>query len=114
MSEPRRLRTYALTQGRTHVDSTLPLDAMVAAGLLAPSGGLSPEQARIVELCAASPQSLADLSASLDLPLQVIRVLLVDLINAGTLRTSSGNEGSVAAHQDLALLEEVLDGIESL
>jgi hypothetical protein len=116
---PRRLRAYALTQGRTHVEATLGLDAMLQTrlqtgptGPTGPSGG-SPEQQRIVQLCATAPQTLADLSAALDLPLQVIRVLLADLLSTGVLSTSSVDR-ALPPHHDLALLEEVLDGIESL
>jgi hypothetical protein len=113
---PRRLRAYALTQGRTHVEADLGLDAMLTSrlpgGQTGPGGG-SPEQQRIVQLCTAAPQTLADLSAALDLPLQVIRVLLADLLSTGVLSTSSVDR-VLPPHHDLALLEEVLDGIESL
>jgi hypothetical protein len=110
---PRRLRAYALTQGRTHADSSLTLDAMLAANQPVHRDGFTPEQVQILDLCTSSPQSLADLSAALDLPLQVIRVLLVDLITGGAVGVSDGDR-AMAAHHDLALLEEVLDGIESL
>ncbi len=111
---PRRLRAYALTQGRTHFDSDLPLDAMVTVGEIVLPDHMTPEQTRIVEACYGSPQSLVDLSAALDMPLGVVRVLLADLIGGGAVDVSSHDDRSVPLHHDLALLEEVLDGIESL
>jgi hypothetical protein len=111
---PRRLRAYALTQGRTHADADLGLDAMLTASQPAPGpGGGSPEQLRILQLCGTAPQTLADLSAALDLPVQVVRVLLAELVAAGTLAVT-GVDRALPPHHDLALLEEVLDGIESL
>ncbi|WP_370324341.1 DUF742 domain-containing protein [Euzebya sp.] len=111
---PRRLRAYALVQGRTRADADLSLDAMVSGVAAGAPPGLSPEQARIIERCAAAPQSLVDLSAALDLPIGVIRVLLADLLADGTLQVHGSDRRTVDVRHDLALLEEVLDGIESL
>lgn len=111
---PRRLRAYALTQGRTHSDNDLPMDAMVSVAEIILPEHLSPEQEKIVDACNSGPQSLVDLSARLDMPLGVVRVLLADLISGGSVDVSSTADRSVPLHRDLALLEEVLDGIESL
>lgn len=110
---PRRLRAYALVQGRTHVDAELSMDDMLTAGA---AGGpaRSPEQQRIAALCATAPQTLADLSAELDLPVQVVRVLLAELIADGVIAANGTADRVLPPHHDLALLEEVLDGIESL
>ena len=111
---PRRLRAYALTQGRTHADASLSIDAMLSVpGTAADAAPASPEQHRILQLCATAPQTLADLSAALDLPVQVVRVLLAELLSTGVLSVT-GVDRSLPPHHDLALLEEVLDGIESL
>jgi hypothetical protein len=111
---PRRLRAYALTQGRTHSDADLPMDAMLDLGSSDDGARFSPEQRAIIAACGRAPQSLVDLSATLDMPLGVVRVLLSDLIDDGVVEISSHVDRMVPAHQDLALLEEVLDGIESL
>lgn len=111
---PRRLRAYALTQGRTRIDADLPMDAMVSvAEITLPEHG-SPEQEKIIAACQDGPQSLVDLSARLDMPLGVVRVLLADLIRGGTVDVNHAEDRAVPLHRDLALLEEVLDGIESL
>lgn len=111
---PRRLRAYALTQGRTHSDNNLPMDAMITVAEIVLPAYLSPEQTKIVDACNGSPQSLVDLSATLDMPLGVVRVLLADLIGGGAVDVNSQDDRAVPLHHDLALLEEVLDGIESL
>ncbi|CAM5720370.1 hypothetical protein SALBM311S_12233 [Streptomyces alboniger] len=43
---------------------------------------LSPEHVDIVDLCRDAPQSVAELSAELNLPIGVIRVLIGDLVDA--------------------------------
>lgn len=111
---PRRLRAYALTQGRTHTDTNLPIDAMITVAEIILPDTISPEQAIIVAACNEGPQSLADLSARLETPVGVVRVLLGDLIRGGTVDVSSTDDRVVAIQHDLALLEEVLNGIESL
>jgi hypothetical protein len=111
---PRRLRAYALTQGRTDAGPAIGVDAMLVPGAgPPPPGGGSPEQQRILALCSRSPQTLVDLSAAVALPVQVVRVLLADLIASGAVEVAAA-ERSLAPHHDLALLEEVLHGIESL
>ncbi|MEE8599476.1 DUF742 domain-containing protein [Euzebya tangerina] len=135
MSAPRRLRAYALTQGRTHVTTKLTLDTLLSkAGGSASTIPGSPEKTEIMRLCEAEPQSPVDLSASLKLPIGTIKVLVADLLASEDLvagSTGIDNEPDVnldldaltpahagvsaaPAHKDLTLLEEVLNGIESL
>ena len=110
---PRRLRAYALTQGRTHADSDLAMDAMVSVGANPDATALSPEQTSLLARCREAPQSLVDLSSALDVPVGIVRVLLADLLNAGVLAVHT-QDANVPVQHDLALLEEVLDGIEAL
>ena len=136
MSAPRRLRAYALTQGRTHAETKLTLDTLLSAIDMASNSLLgSPEKAEIMRQCETEPQSPVDLSALLKLPIGTIKVLVADLVGSGAL--SVGTSAALApsmnldldavtpqhatvsapaapAHRDLTLLEEVLNGIESL
>lgn len=109
----RRLRAYALTQGRTHATTDLALESLVFATDGITTTALGPEHRRIVENCA-TPRSLVDVAASLALPLGVVRVLIADLLDTGYLQQPAPTRSAIPAHQDLELLEEVLDGIESL
>ena len=137
MTEPRRLRAYALTQGRTHANTNLTLDTLMSVtDTAARTMPGSPEKSDILALCGREPQSPVDLSAALNLPIGTIKVLVADLIQNGDLSTGQTADdlstnmnldldavtpahatvaaGAAPAHRDLTLLEEVLNGIESL
>ena len=109
-----RVRPYLLTKGRTKSAVHLPLEAQVKATEASEAGigGQAPEQRAILELCA-RPHSVAEISALLDIHLQVARILVGDLVNDGLVST---NTASPQANErpDLHLLERVLDGLQSL
>ena len=113
--EPRSVRPYAITRGRTTSGTRhLPLEALVrsVAGVADPAS--TPERRRIRELSAASIQSVAELSAHLSLPLGVIRVLVGDLADAGLVVVHTGSPSSAPAATRLTVLESVRNGISSL
>ena len=58
-----------------------------------------------------TPQSAAEISARLRLPLGVARVVLGDLVDEGFLAL---NTRSSSGRPDLRLLERVLDGLQAL
>jgi hypothetical protein len=107
------VRPYAITGGRArprHED--LEVEALVSTtslGELSPN--LSYERRAVARLCH-DVQSIAEISARLDLPLGVARVLVADM----------ADEGMVAVHRpaqigdrpDLALLERVLYGLKRM
>jgi hypothetical protein len=109
------VRPYAVTGGRTRPTSTLEMVALVATtsrGLAAArSPSMPPEQRDIAFLCR-HLQSVAEISAHLDLPLGVAQVLVADMAAAGL----------VAVHRperpdwrpDSELLRKVLDGLQRL
>ncbi|HEU0191804.1 MAG TPA: DUF742 domain-containing protein [Mycobacterium sp.] len=86
-SEPNPVRPYTLTGGRTQASVDLPPEAPVQTLQVALSHRWAPNdlQGRIVELCVKSP-SVAEISARLDLPLGVARVLVGDLVESGYLQ----------------------------
>ena len=106
---------YAFTRGRTRAaGQELPLEAVVTAtGLSFTSGAsLQMESRAIVEMCA-RPKSLAEIGASLKVPVGVARVLVGDLANGGYLevhlpRTTDGDGGP--GH---VILGRLLDGLRS-
>ncbi|GAB2682409.1 DUF742 domain-containing protein [Saccharopolyspora gloriosae] len=107
----RMVRSYALTGGRTP-DAALNLDrATQVVATLADSGrgaAETPEHEAILQRCGA-PQSIAELSASLKLPLGVIRVLCSDLLEHGSLARSR-----MVQPRDRDILEAVLAGLNRL
>ncbi|MEM9562178.1 MAG: DUF742 domain-containing protein [Actinomycetota bacterium] len=108
-----RVRPYTMTRGRTDTDVELTIETMIRA---TPERATRPttvaEAGAIVELCA-DPQSIAEISAHLVLPLQVVKVLVGDLVMSQAVSTHRGGF-QADGRPDLALLERVLDGLQSL
>lgn len=107
-----RVRPYTVTRGRTESEVELGLETMIRSVNDQATGKVVAEKKAIVELCQ-QPQSVAEISAHLKLPLQVAKVLVGDLVVEGRVATHSGSVQS-DGRPDLALLERVLDGLQSL
>jgi hypothetical protein len=109
------VRPYALTAGRTRPSgATIDLIALVSAVRSAAGtdidGELGPEHLRLLRCCR-SPVSVADLAATLDLPLGVARILIADLRERGLV---SIHQPARAGLSDLRILKEVADGLRRL
>lgn len=111
-SGPDRLvRPYLMTGGRTTSSDELPLETLVEA-TTSDHEQLPPlrfEPRHIVELCG-QPLSVAEVAASLGVPLGVARVLIVDLEAQDLLRI---HRTVPAGGPDVPLLERLLDGLSS-
>src|SRR4051812_17108562 len=85
--EAHLVRPYTLTAGRTGTDVDLPLEAPVQTlkAALKHRWPTNDVRGSIIRLCAESP-SVAEISARLDLPVGVARVLVGDLVTSGYLR----------------------------
>jgi hypothetical protein len=108
------VRPYAMTRGRTKPEiGDFDLIALVAATqLVTPvTVGLGPEHNAIVDLCQ-QPLSVAEISAHLDLPVGIIRVLLGDLLARGLI-VARGPGSAVQMHHE-RVLKAVLEGLRSL
>jgi hypothetical protein len=103
------VRPYAMTRGRTRA-SRVELD-LVTLVVAVPSQqnvpNAEPEYWSILSMCR-QPTSIAEISAGLDLPLGVVKVLVGDLIDMRRVIYRSG----VAPAPDV--LQAVLDGIRRL
>jgi hypothetical protein len=108
-----RVRPYLLTGGRTTSDVELLLETVLRTTQRgeAELAELNLEPEKIVRLCC-EPMSIVELAARLDLPLQVARVLVGDLVTQGLVGAELA--GGSAGHPDLSLLERVLDGLQNL
>lgn len=123
MSAPRRPadpsgleRYYVLTGGRSGPGGAAAgLDvATLVVSRPGPVPGLQHEHEEIVRRCR-EPLSVAELGAHLGLPFNILAVLLSDLLDAGRVEARDPVPAHVAGcGPDLALLEEVLSGLERL
>ena len=108
------VRPYLLTGGRTvgEVELTLEAQLQITPEGTAALDEINLEREEILRLCRA-PMSVAELAGRLDLPLQVSRVLVGDLITEGLIALQVPVD-SLADRPDLTLLERVLDGLQKL
>jgi hypothetical protein len=111
--EPGRLvRPYAMTGGRTRpAHDDLELETLVSTTALGETVTLSLERRSIALLCR-DILSVAEISARLDLPLGVARVLVGDMAEEGLVTVH--RPASVGDRPDLALLERVLYGLRTI
>ena len=107
------VRPYAMTRGRTRPTSDFDLIARVVATqpLSSVHIGLEPEHATIIRLCQ-SPITVAELSAHLDLPLGIVRVMLGDLLDRGFILASEPKPAHEMPSQ--RVLKAVINGLRSL
>ena len=106
------VRPYAVARGRTRpTRRDLELITLVVAVTAEPDADMDLEYAHILRVCQ-RPLSIAEVSATLDLPLVVIKVLLSDLIDGGHIIFRSPPQTSDFPKTEL--LQAVLDGIRKL
>ncbi|MGI5347935.1 DUF742 domain-containing protein [Streptomyces sp. CA-250714] len=108
-------RYYVLTSGRSAPPvgaETLDVATLVVARS-APDPGIPPEHDAILRMCR-DPLSVAELGAHLGLPFNILAVLVADLLNTGRVEARDPIAGTGDSGPDLALLEEVLSGLQRL
>ncbi len=109
------VRPYTLTAGRTGTDVDLPLEAPVQtlqAGL-AHRWPPNDVRGRIIQLCVKSP-SVAEISARLDLPVGVARVLVGDLVLSRYLRVQRTLTEHSTRDERHELIGRTLRGLRAL
>lgn len=73
--------------------------------------GLDPEHLEVLSICR-RPTPVADVASEIDLPLQVVRVLLDDLRDKGLIEVRP--PAAPAQTADERILRQVLDGLRAL
>ncbi|MGW9023378.1 DUF742 domain-containing protein [Streptomyces sp. NPDC055722] len=113
------VRPYAMTGGRTRPGPSgvrFDLIALVSLHTGAPNAdddtSLGPEHLALIDLCRIETQSVAELSAGVDLPVGVVRVLLGDLLELGCVTVS--RPVPPAQLPDERILREVIEGLRAL
>lgn len=102
---------YVLTDGQTTPSHPLEVQTMLVAEDSGLAITLGPETQRAIELCRGQPTTVAEIAALIEVPLQITKVILSRLIDAGALITVASH-ASVPA--DISLLEAVLEGLHNL
>ncbi|MGH3694376.1 MAG: DUF742 domain-containing protein [Pseudonocardiaceae bacterium] len=106
------VRPYFWTGGRTASRYELSFETLISATGQPVDPTAPPEHRTILTLCAA-PRSVAELAALLSMPLGVVRVLLGDMAEAGSVAVHR-TAGSADAAPDLDLMQRVLNGLQRL
>jgi hypothetical protein len=106
---------YALTQGRTRSPGTeLHLETLVTATEFASRFGtaLRMESFAIIAM-SGRPISVAEIGATLQVPMGVARVLVSDLAGAGYLRVSPAISVDINGRPGREILERLLNGLRA-
>src|SRR4051794_7554985 len=91
------VRLFGVTRGRTRatkVDLDL-LTIVITLALPGPDERLGPEHGAILRLCQ-RPVALVEICAALDLPINVLRVLLADLLDQRLILIRPPNQDALA------------------
>lgn len=110
------VRPYALTSGRTQASVHLPVEAIVEQLPRARQREWTSHDqlGRIVEACE-HRTSVAEIAASVNLPLGVVRVLIGDLIEQGYLHTAAQTlDDSSSMSERKELIERTLRGLRAI
>lgn len=112
------VRPYTLTSGRTDTNVELPLEAPLQTRQPGVPHRYPPNDARgrIIQLCGQGPPSpsVAEISARLDLPLGVARVLVGDLVLSGYLRVHRTLSERSTRDERHELIGRTLRGLKAL
>ncbi|WP_280265575.1 DUF742 domain-containing protein [Nocardia wallacei] len=108
--DPDLVRAYVRTGGRSRATREVDLVTLVVAAQ-DPAPGVSPDGRRVMSVCSRrGALSIAEIAAYLDLPPSVVKIVASDLLDSGQLV----NPTPVDQVPQLALLEEVLNGLRAL
>jgi hypothetical protein len=107
------VRPYTVTRGRTEPRYQLGIEAMVAVSVydVRRLPMLSPECQAILEFCR-EWRSVAEVSAVLQMPLGVARILIADMAADGLVRINQADHAQ--GRPDVKLLERVLSGLRKI
>ncbi len=106
------VRPYFWTGGRTASRYELSFETLISATGQPMDPTAPPEHRTILTLCAA-PRSVAELAALMSMPLGVVRVVLGDMAEVGSVAVHR-TAGSADAAPDLVLMQRVLNGLQRL
>lgn len=109
------VRPYTVTRGRTRPAAEHHIDLMSQVRAVEwdkPEPRLDHARSALLDLVRRAPRPVAEVAADADMPLTVVRVLLVDLVEAGLVRVSEppARRGT----HDASLLREIADRLREI
>lgn len=111
----RLLRPFAMTGGRARRrHEELEIEALAATTWLGETTRAQALEQRSIALLCREPQSIAEISALMRLPLGVVRVLVGDMADQGLLDLHRPGHPDGRPDRDRDLLERVLDGLRRI
>jgi hypothetical protein len=111
----RLLRPFAMTGGRARRrHEELEVEALAATTWLGETTKAQALEQRSIALLCREPQSIAEISALMRLPLGVVRVLVGDMADQGLLDLHRPGQTGGRPDRDRDLLERVLDGLRRI
>lgn len=107
------VRAYAMTGGRAHTSLQLEFETMLQATADGREAltAVRFERADILRQCQSEPQSVAELSARLHVPIGVVRVVASDLLAEGYLEAF---HPSTNVADDVLLITRLIAGVRAL
>lgn len=109
---PRSVRHFTLTAGRTASKVELPMEATLRVLDLSAVDWQTGQLRRILEV--ADTKSVAEVSALLNLPIGVIRVLIGDLVEQDIVSVQATITGISTKDERRELIERTLRGLRAL
>jgi hypothetical protein len=107
-------RLYVVTGGRSHADEKALDTVTLIVSECEPTLGMQSEHVKILWMCRL-PTAVVEIAAGLGLPVSVVKILLRDLLDTGSITTrhASSDPGRT---QPLApeILQEVIRGLQLL
>ncbi|WP_082403457.1 DUF742 domain-containing protein [Saccharothrix sp. NRRL B-16348] len=110
-----RVRPYTRTGGRTRSATTLAIETIVTTNERAARDALtSTAEHRIISDLCRNPHSVAEVAATLRLPLGVVRVLLADMSDMSLINVHEDQAIDAKGRPSLELMERVLMGLRRI
>lgn len=107
----RFVRPYTLTAGRTKATVDLPLEATLVRLAVSDDLDLSTGARQVLETC--NGRSVAEVASLASIPIGVVRVLLSDLVDQGSVQVQQTLTESSPVHDRIALIERTLSALRT-
>lgn len=107
----RFVRPYTLTAGRTKATVDLPLEATLVRLAFSDDLDLSTGARQVLETC--NGRSVAEVASLVSIPIGVVRVLLSDLVDQGSVQVQQTLTETSPIHDRIALIERTLSALRT-